>query len=74
MCLICIHFNDNKLTVKEAFRNLDEMGESIGPEHTRDVMAMLVEAEIDNLMDDLFCEEDFDIDDKISIDWPDFII
>ena len=49
MCLICDHFNQGKLTVEEAGRNLDEISDSIGPEHTREVTAMIIEHEINQI-------------------------
>ena len=37
MCLICIEYNKNKLTLDEAWKNLHEMYETIGEKHTWEV-------------------------------------
>jgi hypothetical protein len=37
MCIICIDLDKNKISPWEAKRNLTEMVENIGPEHTREV-------------------------------------
>ena len=41
MCLICVEYNKNKLRLEEAWRNLYEMKEQIGEEHTLEVIDML---------------------------------
>ena len=41
MCLICVEFNKNKLRLEEAWRNLYEMTNQIGEEHTWEVVDML---------------------------------
>lgn len=41
MCLICVEFNKNKLRLEEAWRNLHEMTNEIGEEHTWEVIDML---------------------------------
>lgn len=43
MCMICVDFQKDKLTAKEATRNLREMRESIGEEHAKEVEQMIVE-------------------------------
>ena len=43
MCLICIEFKAGKLTVNEAFRNYDEMKETIEEDHKLEVDQMLFE-------------------------------
>ena len=45
MCLICIEYNKNKLTLDEAWRNLHEMYEVIGEDHTWEVIDKLWEEE-----------------------------
>jgi len=45
MCLICVEFNKNKLRLEEAWRNLHEMTNEIGEEHTWEVIDMLWEEE-----------------------------
>jgi|15BtaG_2_1085339.scaffolds.fasta_scaffold01922_6 hypothetical protein len=58
MCIICIEYEKGKLSLREAFRNLNEIKELIGEEHFNDVESVLSEKEI------LF-ENDFDLyDDK----------
>ena len=46
MCLICVEYNKNKLRLDEAWRNLHEMAEQIGQEHTWEVIEKLWEEEI----------------------------
>ena len=41
MCLICVEYEKNKLTLNEAYKNLGEMRETITPEHAIEVEAML---------------------------------
>lgn len=41
MCLICVEFNNDKLTIPEARRNLGEMMEKIGIEHAIKVNQMI---------------------------------
>lgn len=67
MCLICDHFNSGKLTSQEALRNIDEISESIGPEHTREVVVMIINKDIDNLRNEIFCkyEDNYTLDDAI---------
>ena len=45
MCLICVEYNKNKLTLGEAGRNLHEMSEHIGENHTWEVISKLWEEE-----------------------------
>jgi len=55
MCLICVEFKKETLTVSEAWRNLREMKEGMTDEHYDEVVAMLVEsyeAELDDLSAD----------------------
>ena len=46
MCLICVEYNKNKLTLQEAWKNLHEMTEQIGEEHVWEVINKLWEEEI----------------------------
>lgn len=48
MCIICVELDKNKLSPWEAKRNLGEMVEKIGLEHTR---------EVENKISDLIFEE-----------------
>ena len=41
MCLICTEYQKGKLTVSEAWQNLQEMQEAIDPEHIDVVLSML---------------------------------
>ena len=41
MCLICAEYQKGKLTVSEAWQNLQEMQETIEPEHIDVVLSML---------------------------------
>ena len=45
MCLICIEYNKNKITFSAAWKNLHEMSEVIGEEHTWKVIEKLWEEE-----------------------------
>ena len=41
MCLICVEYQKGKLTVNEAWNNLNEMQAAIDPEHIDVVLSML---------------------------------
>jgi len=41
VCLICVEYNKNKLTLNEAWKNLHEMYETIGDEHAWEVIDKL---------------------------------
>ena len=41
MCLICIEYNLKKLTITEAYRNLQEMKEILSEEHVEEIEKML---------------------------------
>tara|TARA_Y100000296_G_scaffold67075_1_gene79511 strand:- start:881 stop:1171 length:291 start_codon:yes stop_codon:yes gene_type:complete len=43
MCLICIDFQKGTLTTTEAWRNLQEMKETLTDEHHDDVVSMIIE-------------------------------
>ena len=43
MCLICIEYEKNKLTINEALKNLEEMKESVGEEHYDEIKDFLIE-------------------------------
>ena len=43
MCLICIDFQIGTLTTPEAWRNLQEMKETLPDEHQDEVVAMIIE-------------------------------
>ena len=45
MCMICIEFEKQRLTIQEARRNLGEMQTQLDPEHVAEVERMLNEAE-----------------------------
>jgi hypothetical protein len=45
MCLICVHIEKEKMTIKEARSALGEMREKIGPEHYEEVNEMLTTKE-----------------------------
>ena len=63
MCMICDHYNAERLTAEEAFKNLDELirSEVVDEEHAQYVLALvlnkemeIVEAELEFRLDDLF--------------------
>lgn len=41
MCIICLEFWREKLTIAEAYRNLSEMREDLPPEHVEEIEGML---------------------------------
>ena len=43
MCLICVEYEKGKLKTNEAFRNLEEMKESVGSKHYEELKAVLTE-------------------------------
>lgn len=43
MCLICIDFQKGTLTTTEAWRNLQEMKETLTDEHHDEVVAIIIE-------------------------------
>ena len=45
MCLICLEFDKNTMSLKEARRALGEMVEKVGPRHAREVEEKLDAAE-----------------------------
>jgi len=53
MCLICIHFEQDKLTNQEAWNNLSEMRDTIDEEHAQEVEDMIIKAEAENIKLDL---------------------
>jgi hypothetical protein len=48
MCLICVEYQNGKMTIREARSALGEMREKIGDEHTDEVKSMLEKAESDD--------------------------
>ena len=68
MCLICVHFEQSKLTNQEAWNNLSEMRGSLTEEHAEEVEDMIVKAEAEHIKLDL--ERLFkDIDDNNPFDF-----
>jgi len=53
MCLICIEFEKEKLTINEAKRNLTEMRDKLDVYHHREVKQMLFEAEMEEINEQL---------------------
>ena len=49
MCLICVHFEQSKLTNQEAWNNLSEMRDTLDEEHAKEVEDMIVKAEAENI-------------------------
>lgn len=45
MCIICVDFQKQRMTLNEAKRAYGEMVEAMDPEHAREVREMLTEAE-----------------------------
>jgi len=51
MCLICVEFKKEALTVTEAWRNLQEMKEGMTDEHYDEVVNMIVEQLYEDQLD-----------------------
>ena len=68
MCLICVEFQKDKLSIQEARSNLWEMTESLGS-HAQEVEDLIDERELEELINNMWGEqeswegdtEDFDI-------------
>ena len=52
MCIICVDLTKDKLTYKEARRNLSEIGPTIEPEHRMEVLKLIWKKEDDELLGD----------------------
>jgi len=65
MCLICEDFAKNKLTIKEAQRNLREMKEQLDEKHFKEVSGMLQEEQIEKFWETIY-EEDSGYWEKIG--------
>ena len=52
MCIICVDLTKDKLTYKEARRNLSEVGSTIAPEHRIEVLKLIWKKEDDELLND----------------------
>ena len=65
MCLICVEYEKEKLTISEARRNLEEMKENVGTNHYTEVKEMLLQEELEKSWE-RFCqggyENNFDED------------
>lgn len=46
MCLICVDLIKEKLTIREAYRNLGEMKSKIGQKHFEEVLDTLYQIEL----------------------------
>ena len=65
MCLICVEFKKETLTVTEGWRNLREMSEGMTDEHYDEVVAMLTEAyEVE--LDDFFSDDGEDLGELLN--------
>ena len=49
MCLICVEYEKERLTIREARRNLEEMKEKVGDIHYDEVKTMLIQKELEKL-------------------------
>ena len=73
MCLICVHFEQDKLTNQEAWNNLSEMRNTIDEEHAKEVEDMIVKAEAENIKLDLErLFKDIDGDNPFDFDFGGF--
>ena len=51
MCIICVDFQKEKLSLSEAWRNYGEMSDTLHPDHAAEVEAMLWSAAFDHSED-----------------------
>ena len=65
MCLICVEFKKETLTVSEGWRNLREMKEGMTDEHYDEVVSMLVEG-YEAEQDDLLSDDEEDIEELLN--------
>ena len=42
MCIICVEFQNNKLTASEALTNLSEMQDDVSESHAKEVLKMVM--------------------------------
>ena len=63
MCIICVQLDKEVLTTREAWRNLSEMKESVGEEHTQEV--------VDKIWDRLH-DRMFDVDKELDL-WAELL-
>ena len=55
MCLICLEFQKNRLTIKEARRNFREMALDMNEKHRQEVQDMLdIAEELDKIHDEYY--------------------
>ena len=54
MCIICVQYQQNKLTLQEAKNNLLEMTEVIGEDHAEEVRVMLSKDDVESVQLDFF--------------------
>jgi|TARA_R100000008_G_scaffold86809_1_gene81776 hypothetical protein len=59
MCLICVEYEKEKLTISEARRNLEEMKEKVGDSHYNEVKTMLIQKELEKSWE-AFLGQDFE--------------
>ncbi len=70
MCLICVEFMKDKLTIVEAKRNLSEMVDTLDVYHLQQVKEMLFDAEMEefNKQINSLVEGDYDDVDDFDFD------
>ena len=82
MCIICVDFQKGSLTATEAWRNLQEMKESLSDEHHDEVVGMitekLLEMEEENITEDIDISHildnlptDYQLDLEFADEWDD---
>ncbi len=77
MCLICVEFKKETLTLAEGWRNLREMKEGMTDEHHDEVVTMLVEAYEEQQEEKVIDDEEalasllegLDEDGQINFEW-----
>lgn len=72
MCLICVHFEQDKLTNQEAWNNLSEMRDKLDVDHYKEVKQMLLDADIEELNRQLRSVFGSDYEDYEDLDAFDF--
>ena len=69
MCLICIEFEKEKLTIEEAKRNLSEMRDKLDVYHYKEVEQMILKADLEEFNKQFRAMFEGDYDELDSFDF-----
>ena len=61
MCLICVHIENDKMTLEEGYSALSEMLTDLEPEHAE---------EVENLLYQKFLQNELDSEDSEELEYP----